>query len=666
MNLTWHIAKKDLRRFWVPLTLLSAVTAIRFGMGISLLTANDPEPEWFDHMGIYANVLWGIGLFLTYMLAAAVVQEDSVASPAFWQTRPISGPRLLAAKTIGLILMFGILPVLLSIPWWLGCGFGCSEICHAGAETLAVQAIVVLLALPWSVVTGQYDRFLLWTFVAAVASITDATLLIAGHGMASQQELFTGAWAGPTKVLVIGLLAVAGGLFTAIHQFVTRKTWRSVVVIVVTALSMAAAGRWWTWEASAIWALKPVAPAGLAKDIKISLDYAYVWQATNGSGVGEVNLIGESVPSPYVLSPLYSEQNLRWADGSLSTEKQFDVWRSRTPSYANNAFYLMRLVPQPNDRNWVQYVMRHNLVPFSRMYPQWGGRFFEPFTAYFSPESMRRLASQRPIYDGTFWFHLFKPDVIGETDIHVGAALSKGTIRSRVSAISNDPKTWTLLVSFVDSSPESLWTDFLEMSQLTAPRAQPIYCIVNRSRTYARGSFNETRYHTVISNVAIALRKEAFQEPNHWNALSRKWEKERDGLVGATVAEVNFEEVERFSLPIAIDKFDFRTGIVNSQGPSPKGTYAVAGQVEKPGDFHFSRGTTLVNALRAAGGVTDEADLSKVALTRIAADGTASTVLVNVEAWLEDTTPSESAIPVLQPGDVVLVPSIEAGQTFPP
>jgi hypothetical protein len=326
----------------------------------------------------------------------------------------------------------------------------------------------------------------------------------------------------------------------------------------------------------------------------------------------------------------------------------------------------MQLGPQPNDRNWVQYTMRHNLVPFSRMYSQWAGKFFEPFMAYLSPESMRRLGSEKPKYDGVFWFHLFKPDVIGETDIHVGATVSKGSIRTRVTAFSNDPKTRALLVSFVDSSPESLWADFLAWTQLTVPRAQPSYCIVNRNRTFARGSFNETRDHAMISNVAIVLRKEGFQEPNHWNALSHRWEIERDGLDGATVSEVNFEEVERFSLPIAIDKLEFRTGAVNSKDSSPKGTYTVAGQVAKTGDFHFSRGITLVNALRAAGGVTDEADLSKVALTRIATDGTTSTVVVNVEAWLQDTAPLQSAIPVLQPGDVVLVPSIEAGQPSPP
>ena len=31
MNLAWHIAKKDMRRFWAPLALLCATAALRFG-----------------------------------------------------------------------------------------------------------------------------------------------------------------------------------------------------------------------------------------------------------------------------------------------------------------------------------------------------------------------------------------------------------------------------------------------------------------------------------------------------------------------------------------------------------------------------------------------------------------------------------------------------------
>jgi hypothetical protein len=119
MNLACHIVRKDLKRFWAPLLLPCAITVIRFGIGSRLLQANDPSSVWFERMALGANLLWGIGLVVTFVMAAAIIQEDSVAGPAFWQTRPISGSRLVAAKSLGLILMLGLLPVSLSIPWWL-------------------------------------------------------------------------------------------------------------------------------------------------------------------------------------------------------------------------------------------------------------------------------------------------------------------------------------------------------------------------------------------------------------------------------------------------------------------------------------------------------------------------------------------------------------------
>ena len=72
MNLSWHIAKKDIRRFWVPLLILSVVTALRLIVGYCLLKSDGSDPGWFGRMAVYANVLWGIGLFLTYMPTVSV------------------------------------------------------------------------------------------------------------------------------------------------------------------------------------------------------------------------------------------------------------------------------------------------------------------------------------------------------------------------------------------------------------------------------------------------------------------------------------------------------------------------------------------------------------------------------------------------------------------
>jgi hypothetical protein len=662
MNLTCHIVRKDLRRFWAALLLPCAVTAIRFGIGLRLLHADDPSSAWFEKMSLGANVLWGLGLIITFLLAAAVVQEDSVASAAFWQTRPISGARLLAAKAIGLFLMLGLLPVLLSIPWWLANGFGWTEVSRAAAQTLAVQAGIVLLAVPWAVVTGQFERFILWAFVAAVVCLTAVPILASGPSMFSQKTI-SGISALPTGVMTIGILATAGSLCVAIHQYLSRRTWLSIALILITGFSMAAVARWWTWEGSDLWSPKPAAPDDVTKDISISIRNAWVRQTESGWGVAEIGLTAKSVPSNYFLSPLYSEQELRWADGSATKQEGFDFWGSDAPLFQRNAYYFLGMHPQPGDREWIQYGMRHNLTPLAHLNSgwNWNGEFFEPFSLILSPDGMRRLATEKPKYEGTFWFRLFRPDVVGESDLLVGGAIAKGPVRSRIVALSKDERKQILWISLVESSPEYLWTDYLLEKEVTAPRRQPAFCIVNRTRTYAANSLNESRQHAVISNVAIFLRRDSFRGPEDWSASTHTWVTEKGGFDGGKLVEVSFHEAERFSLPLATDDFSSIASFQDSNGPSPKGTFTVTGAVTKAGVFNYYKSTTLTSALRIAGGVSDRADLSKVTLTHVAPAGVPSTIVFNVKAWLENPTASENTVPVLQPGDVIDVPTVESG-----
>jgi hypothetical protein len=653
MNLTWHIARKDLRRFWGPVALLCIIAVIRFGVGLSLLLANEPDRVWFGHMAVYANVLWGIGLFVTYMLVAAVVQEDSVASPAFWQTRPISGARLLAAKALGLILMFGFLPVLLSIPWWLGCGLGGTEILAAAAKALAIQMGVVLLALPWAVVTGNYGRFLLWSLVAAVAWAT-AALMLAGHVVGSAQAF--SAETGATRLLVIGLFAGAGCLCVAIHQFVTRCTWRSIVFISVTAIAMAAVGGWWPWDGAALWSPRPMPPTGLAKEVSISFEnaFAYLGFAPGDSNVvAEINLRVASLPSHYVLTPLYSEENLRWADGSVTRQARYDTW-GRHPMFTGPAYGALRIVPEPRDRDWVQYTMRHNLVRVADLDPKSDSSVFESFSIVLPSDAIKRFRSDKPKFDGSFWFQLLRPAVVGERDIRVGSVISKGSSHTRIAAVENDEAKQVLWLTLVECSPAHFMNDLLSSKSLAPWKGVPVYGVVYSNRTHVSEGLNETSDDALISGVTINLRKEGFRGPERWNSSSHRWEAQRESLEGATLAEVDYPLAQGFSLPLTVDRFNLKIASAHTSRETPAGSYTVKGEVNKAGDFEMAPGTNLLYALRAAGGVSDQADLKAVTVTRTA-DGKSSQLVVNVEAWLQDRT-SPVRIPIMEAGDVVDVP----------
>src|SRR5262249_55528045 len=98
MNLTWHIVKKDLRALRWPIGVWFLCVVGKLGVGVALLNARGDEGiTWFNQMDLLAKTL-AVGELLSFVLAAALVQEDlMVGTTAFWMTRPISGGRLLRA-----------------------------------------------------------------------------------------------------------------------------------------------------------------------------------------------------------------------------------------------------------------------------------------------------------------------------------------------------------------------------------------------------------------------------------------------------------------------------------------------------------------------------------------------------------------------------------------
>jgi hypothetical protein len=250
MNLTWHIVKKDLRALKWPLLLWTMVIVAKLGVGVVMLTSigsvnADWFANWFLRLDLLVKVLTALEC-VSFVLVAAVIHEDLlVGTTAFWMTRPIAGARLLQAKILGIGLIFGVLPVLVTLPWWLGCGYGLREIAWAALQTIVVQAICVLLGLLWGVVTDGFARFLLWTLVLlfAVPTISGVIgLQVAGLKVKPSPDLMlTRVWVG----IAIAVLAI---LTVTVHQFLTRRTWRSVVMLGTAAGLIIAAGLWWPWD----------------------------------------------------------------------------------------------------------------------------------------------------------------------------------------------------------------------------------------------------------------------------------------------------------------------------------------------------------------------------------------------------------------------------------
>ncbi len=180
MNLTWHITKKDLTRFRWPLAGLILVQVARLFIGAALRAGGGTDSAWFNRLQSNSLICLGLQALITYALVSVVVHEDApTGTQVFWRTRPISGPRLLGSKLLTLALMFGVLPVLIDLPWWLACGFSPGEIACAAVDVMAWEAVVVVPALGLAVISSTFGRYFTLTIVAVGLVVFTALMRLA-------------------------------------------------------------------------------------------------------------------------------------------------------------------------------------------------------------------------------------------------------------------------------------------------------------------------------------------------------------------------------------------------------------------------------------------------------------------------------------------------------
>ena len=360
MNLTWHIVKKDLRALRWPILLWVLVIIAKLGIGVTMLTADGTEgPDWFLRLDMFAKLMAGIECVCFVFMAALIHEDLLVGTTAFWMTRPISGGRLLRAKLLSIGLVFWVMPVLVSLPWWQGCGYGLREIAWAAAETVALQAIFVLVGLLWAVVTDGYGRFLMWTLLMLI-SIPAIGGMISLHF--SKANTVVTAGVATSRMAVALVLAVAGIAAVVVHQFVTRRFWRTVAIIGATTGLIIMTTLWWPWDLqiaakwhaygeSRVEANWPTtaAPAGLTLTLG-SAELARAPGARADRPVQlRVNYRVEGLPGSQALVPAVANYSLSWPDGTRDAG-----WSWVRPEQSLSRLITYRVLNQTPAEKWAR------------------------------------------------------------------------------------------------------------------------------------------------------------------------------------------------------------------------------------------------------------------------------------------------------------------------
>ncbi len=539
MNLTWHIVKKDLRALKWPLGLWVLLIIAKLGVGVALLNADGTEGlEWFTKMDALAKVLSAFE-FVSFVLTAAIIQQDlMVGTTAFWMTRPISGARLLRAKLTGIGLVFIVAPVLVTLPWWLGCNYGISEIGWAVVETVAAQAIAVLLGLLWSVVTDGFARFLMWTLVTLVATpmLTGIIAYTVSRGKpGAVQELVA------TRLTLSLILAVVGVFVVVIDQFLTRNTWRSIGIIGGTVVLIVGVGSFWPWSMNVegrlySYLLKQAAgewpaaaePAGLTFTLA-STEFSARKDRPDRQGTLITKYRVDGLSGSQGLMPILSEHTWRWPDGSTR--------EGRSSGRSGLADMMSRLALNGEGQQVTAGQTAADTLVFS---------------SYLPALTMGKVRAEPTAYVMPARFRLMRFESATRVPLEPGAWSGHESYGERIAAVEKEGPQ--LLVTFIRHMP-SLWVDNAAGGQLAASGPYSQYYLVNRERNYVdRGSSTDFKL-TRIGTVGISWRTVSYvavpRPPGGGSTLDAI-----NALADAELVKVTFAEQARFSRELMIDSAD--------------------------------------------------------------------------------------------------------------
>lgn len=255
MSVAWHIIRKDFGRLrWV---LVLWVVLLIAGLGLPVIQANLSYEEYFPFWIAAVVLLMGFLPLLAFGLVMGLLHDDPVAEvDAFWITRPISGGQLLVAKLFGLLL-FAVIPVLVTVPFWLSYDYRWSQIGWAALLTMRNHFFLIALALPVAAISASGSKFVMNVIVGVAGCLLLVLLLSIGDADNPAIKVPSGLF--HSKAWLFAGLWLTVGLVVTLNQFFRRRTRQSMMVLVGAVLLSLPVLKWWSWDFVA-----PLAPLSSA------------------------------------------------------------------------------------------------------------------------------------------------------------------------------------------------------------------------------------------------------------------------------------------------------------------------------------------------------------------------------------------------------------------
>ena len=241
MRLILHHTIKDLRALWPYLAVWAGVLAAHLLVPDDGLLAEGAERA-VRLRTVLQMIQWALAAVLPAML---ILQDPVDGTRSFWLTRPISRGALLASKALSLTIFFILLPLAVQLAGLLRAGLGGWPLAAGLAEAGLQIAGITLGFAALASATSSLARFVLLLAVySAVTTIAGpALMLIDPQPWGPSNWLSLSSSREIARIFLLIVLAVVG----LVHQWLTRRTRRTLALAGIAAVAMSWASVW-PWD----------------------------------------------------------------------------------------------------------------------------------------------------------------------------------------------------------------------------------------------------------------------------------------------------------------------------------------------------------------------------------------------------------------------------------
>ena len=247
MSMILPLLRKDFRRLSVLLAFWLLLLALDCA-----LSAWGSRPTDLTQQVLYLviSILVPLSqLILLNVIIPHLVQEDPlVGTTGFWLTRPISRGQLLQSKALFCALL-ATLVLVAQLAVLATHGVTGQDLGLAAAEILLSELSILVTIVAVAVLTPTFARFV----VAIVVLIATSALI--GIGIAALHHTLRPGYVSDaangllrSRAVAESLLVVIGGIAVIVHQYLTRRTGRSIAIGVVTLAGGFAVLGCWPWD----------------------------------------------------------------------------------------------------------------------------------------------------------------------------------------------------------------------------------------------------------------------------------------------------------------------------------------------------------------------------------------------------------------------------------